>query len=429
MAEKSKVDPLILDALYTDPMAAFLFRPKSLEQIKDTCLLFLDTSMLLLPYDIGTTSLADIRGIYKSLSDAKRLLIPSRAIQEFENRVPGKIVAIYQKLTSEVRNLQINFPASVGLLQEIVEYKDSIKQKEELSNLLNKYKNNLEASLQVIETWHHDDPVRRMYREIFGENNLATFVNTQDIKDKWAERLVNQIPPGYHDNEKKDSGIGDYLVWKAVLATGAERNLDALLVTADKSSDVWHGELYARREMVEEYRKETGGRTIRFVKPKEFLEIFGALPETIADVASHGIPLELDHPIENSQVWVDARGLEDMASWLNSTYSIQIKGFVNRGGYLEAQHEKDKLRIYSQILKDPSNQFRAMLRDFQFRHSKSSIGNEQKTVVLFLCDEFLSPGLLNFAGTLPATSGMDIWICGLRNARVVRSDKVLHSPY
>ena len=47
----------ILRSLYPDAEAIFSFKPQTLEQIKDNCLVVLDTNVLLLPFDTGQQSL------------------------------------------------------------------------------------------------------------------------------------------------------------------------------------------------------------------------------------------------------------------------------------------------------------------------------------------------------------------------------------
>jgi predicted nucleic acid-binding protein len=286
--KKQAGNPFLLNSVYPDPTGAFLHKPRTLEEIKGDCIVFLDTNVLLLPYSTGKNSLETIKSVYSKLVKDERIFIPQRVMQEFEKNVPEKLKEIYQAIsrTQSISTSEIQFP----LLEERPEYKELIASKNKLADQITAYRKNAKETLSVIEGWHHDDPVRSMYRDIFSGKNISTksTKSEKDLLTEWERRAYNKLPPGYKDAGKEDSGIGDFLIWEAILETSADLEKDAIFVTGDVKADWWHVSenkaLYARRELLEEFRGRTKGKTIRFLTTPKFLELYGANSIVVKEV-------------------------------------------------------------------------------------------------------------------------------------------------
>jgi hypothetical protein len=90
----------------------------------------------------------------------------------------------------------------------------------------------------------------------------------------------NHIPPGYKDEGKEQNAIGDYLIWLTILDIGKSKQLPVLFVSGDEKSDWYHQSesqaLYPRYELVDEYRRASGGHQFHMVNFSGFLDLFGA---------------------------------------------------------------------------------------------------------------------------------------------------------
>ena len=130
---------------------------------------------------------------------------------------------------------------------------------------------------------------------------MGAALSTEEWEEAVAEgeqRVENSIPPGYMDVEKLESDLpegasGDYLVWRQLLAEGAARECDCVLITADTKEDWWNrGErgtpIGPRRELVAEYLAATGRRFF-LLEPADLVRYSSALgvgtsPESLQDI-------------------------------------------------------------------------------------------------------------------------------------------------
>lgn len=326
--KKEELEPFLGD-IYPDAAEAFFFHPRSLADIKENCAIFLDTNVLLLPYQTSTNSLSAIKSVYERLTTENRLLIPSRAMQEFEKNVPLQLGNIFSSLANG-----LNFSApklNLPILENDHSYQALITELEKFQSSVRTYRTALNATLDTIREWNHNDPVRTLYREIFSSKQEAkiTSITPENLKKVWDERRNKIIPPGYKDAAKSDAGIGDYLVWQAVLDSCAATNRDAILVSGEEKPDWWHQSagrtLYIRREMMEEFRRATNGRTIRVISAADFFELYGANKETIEEIRK--LPRALDIPSEHALSALQIEQFSGMAINLVQRFHITPSDF------------------------------------------------------------------------------------------------------
>jgi hypothetical protein len=83
-------------------------------------------------------------------------------------------------------------------------------------------------------------------------------------------------------------GLGDLIIWRTILEIGRSRNAPLLFVSGDQKADWWHQSegrpLYPRFELVDEYRRASGGRTLHLVTFADFLKLLGASPTIVEEV-------------------------------------------------------------------------------------------------------------------------------------------------
>jgi hypothetical protein len=96
------------------------------------------------------------------------------------------------------------------------------------------------------------------------------------------------LPPGYKDQAKDDTGIGDYLVWMAILSLGEKHKKDLAFVTGEQKADwfVRSGKsgIYPRPELLAEYRAHSNGRSLRLLTLYELLSEMNAPATVVEDV-------------------------------------------------------------------------------------------------------------------------------------------------
>lgn len=281
--EKKDVSKDIFVALETFPEPSFVFKfhSKSLIDIKQECIVVLDTNVLLLLYSAKAESLPKVGIVYKKLIKEKRLFIPAQVAREFSKNRANKIVEMFQYLTQKHNtitgmNIQID---EYHLLDAMPEYQEMMELKSEITSQIQKLSKIMKNVIDVIEGWNWDDPLSLIYSELgFSELVFEPEFDIDETKKTFGKRFLHEIPPGYKDGWKLDDGIGDYLIWKTILQLGKEKKKSVIFITGDEKLDWRHKTekvaLYPRYELVDEFRRASDGNTFHLVKFSEFLDLF-----------------------------------------------------------------------------------------------------------------------------------------------------------
>lgn len=327
--------------IYPDASSVFKCTLKPIGEIKDNCIVILDTNVLLVPYTLSKDSLDNIDREYKKLKEQNRLFIPAQVAREFATNRPKKITETYQRLKQKRENI-IYGKTSKGfaVLKELDSYKNLMKYEKEINRFVEKYRQELDNILNSIKEWIWNDPISISYKEIFDESNIidieiketekkkekkgievnsessdtidvATFESDfqgktkNDIESELKKRICHKIPPGYKDKGKPDSGIGDLLIWHTILKIAKEKNRDVIFISGDEKNDWWYQcdkqTIYPRFELISEFYRETCGKTIHILKLSDFLRIYNVSGEIIEEVENEERPLEETLPDNNSQ--------------------------------------------------------------------------------------------------------------------------------
>jgi len=321
----TELDPFVMNKIYAEPAGAFLFQPRSLAEMKDSATIFLDTNVLLLPYHTGKDSLRLIENVYGVLGAASRLLIPARVVQEFMKNAPDRLTDAFKNI-SEQRNISIKvdkFP----LLEELEEYKDLVKVRQELSDKIKEFQKKVGKVADLIKEWHHDDPVRTMYSRVFKADQVIDLesLNEEEFQKDLTYRYANKIPPGYKDAAKSDRGIGDLLIWKTILQVGAKKKCDAIFICGEEKSDWWHRSdnqaIVVRQELIEEYRSNSGGKTFRLLNMASFLKLFGASDAVVDEVKEEQANAAMQAEVQSQNFTVSTESAEEaVRDWIIKHY-------------------------------------------------------------------------------------------------------------
>ena len=126
------------------------------------------------------------------------------------------------------------------------------------------------------------------------------------------------------------------LIWRTILEIGKTRKLPLIFVSDDQKADWWHQSeglpLYPRFELVDEYRRHSGGQSFHMMTFSAFLEIVGASKTLVEEVrkeeeevrAKVGVPLDGDHVGSGAAIGA-------ASSWLQNHYGVQTYALASPG--------------------------------------------------------------------------------------------------
>lgn len=371
MSTKEPRDALWRARVFPDAQSVFSAKPLQVSEIKDSCVVVVDASALLAPYEVGPNSLGHLRTIYQGLVTEKLLVIPAQVAREFANRRGDVLAAVAEKLhvkrinaTKLQEDVEAHWP---HLLRDIDPEYGALKESHQV--VIVSLKNHVRA-LQALERrvrqWLWDDPVSAMYRELFADCVIEN-VDAEQVANDREWRYRHQVPPGYEDNAKPDGGIGDLLIWDTILRTGEERDCHVLFVTNEKKGDWWHSAdgvcLWPRFELVSEYQRRCHGKTFQIADIATFTKLYGADAQTVdeLDRASTTVRAIVTRRVLNRRAVGDAREGSQLGERVPAELTLAaLVPFVER---LESWIQSDDCRrISTYVLTD----IQQALRDLQW---------------------------------------------------------------
>lgn len=293
--ERTEMDLLYRDRMYPDAHALFSFESKPIEEVKDACLVVLDTNQLLLPYTVSSNTLADIGKVYENLISGGRLLVPAQVAREFvDHRFTKVAEAIHalEEYRSRLGNV-VRRPDSkheYPFLKDLPEY-NKLKELEKKAQVKSDECRQayLELNRQIgklvekIRGWYLNDPVSSLYRRLFSKEVIVSVdVNREEVLKEHAYRKRNKIAPGFNDER-----VGDLLIWKTILQLG-KREKPLIFVTGEEKND-WvrkSGKIIVgpRYELIDEYRRASQEKCMYVISLAELLRLFGARKESINEL-------------------------------------------------------------------------------------------------------------------------------------------------
>lgn len=286
---KKDFDILIANSIYPDATSVFTWRPRPLEEVKDDCVVVLDTNVLVVPYTVSPKSLDEIGRTYRTLIAGGRLLIPGQVAREFAKQRANKLAELQQQLSNKKSQAVKLQTGRYPLLEGELAYQEALKIEDQANRLLNEYQAAITKVMDRVRRWTWRDPVSLLYGELFDETIVVDLDIDRSAIEKdldWRQR--HKIPPGYKDASKDDQGIGDLLIWHTILKIGEDRKADLIFATGDEKADWWHrsggGALYPRHELVEEFRRRSEEHSFHVIPFSGLLDLYGVGREVVEEI-------------------------------------------------------------------------------------------------------------------------------------------------
>lgn len=311
---KESSDVFIAQQVFPDAEAVFTARLKSVNQVKRECLIVLDTNALLVPYTVSKESLDQIRQTYSRLISDNRLVIPGQVAREFAKNRASKIAELYQNLSRRRNALQFQM-GSYPLLESLEDYQQAVRIEKDIAESIRSYREYMGRVLEHICSWTWDDPVSLLYSDLFGQGVVFDPpIDEQQFAEDLHRRQQHKLPPGYKDASKADGGSGDLIIWYAILALAEKYKRSVFFVSGDDKADWWyHSEnqaLYPRYELVDEFRRRSGGESLHIIRFSALLDLYGASKKAVTEVKQEEAQLMIDQEEDIRRIRTEAMGYQ-----------------------------------------------------------------------------------------------------------------------
>lgn len=252
------------------------------------CLVALDTSVLLAPYETSTETLEAIRKLYALLRKEERLLIPANVAREFARNRPNVIARLWKR-AKDAQSLSLGRFEPSPVLHELPAYVEAAAALRKANDALKGFRDAAHRLQREIEGWRRADPVLDTYEKIFSAETIVELsLSDAEIQAERQRRFNADIPPGNRDASKKDGGAGDLINWLTLIEASRDRQRDMVFVTGEKKADWFHQAekepVFPRVELLDEFRKETDGKSVDIVSLSDFLKAFGAKESIVREV-------------------------------------------------------------------------------------------------------------------------------------------------
>lgn len=324
-------DAFWLTDLYPDATALFEHSHAPLDEVVASCIVVLDANVLLLPFEFTKAPIAEVERVYTQLAEAGRLVVPGQAAREYFKHRSRKIAAIADAIDAAIGKAKKQiFEKQIPLLEDDEDYQAARELGAEMINIGKEVVANLEVVNERLQNKIGNDRVSSLYRKIFGSCVAEVDTSSQERKaifDEINRRARLQIAPGFKDQNKEDGGVGDYLVWKAILQEGASRNVHCIFVTEEEKSDWWvkrQGTFQPRPELMDEYRRATGGKSIHLLPLSSLLSAFQADQVVVQQVQM------LEEEKRESDVDFEPNAFEAFTHYLNESRQARNKALHDR---------------------------------------------------------------------------------------------------
>lgn len=269
---------VLIDAL-PDAYRVFTSTYKSISDIKSTCIVALDTNVLLAPYKLGASSFKSIIEIYSRLANEKRLVLPAHVAREYARQRTVELSNLVKTLRDQSSRAASPTPSTVPFLEGNDEYRRAKEASEDIERRIRDARKSLDAVISNLSDPINGDPVLGEYSRVFGDCIHDIAIDDRDLFEQNCDyRFENGIPPGYQDGAKSNNAIGDVIIWKTIIDSAKKKRSDVIFVTGDEKSDWWvrHDKtpFQPRYELLDEFSRETSGQTIHLVPLHRLVELF-----------------------------------------------------------------------------------------------------------------------------------------------------------
>lgn len=341
-SDESTKDVFIANSIYPDLEGLLGFQAETLESIKDSCLIVVDTNALLLPYGAGKKGiLKSIGDVYKKLIKKEQLVIPGQVVREFAKNRAKRLEELFQQISRKSDFSNINRD-NYSLLEDIEEYKKIVKLEEEIDSKIKEYRETIKGLKKHIKSWNWNDPVSMLYSEMFKGSVIfdPKFEHEEILKDL-DRRHIHKIPPGYKDSGNETQGLGDLLIWHTILKLGQQQKKSVVFISGDEKPDWYHRSenqaLYPRYELVDEFRRNSDGHSFHMISLSELLDLFGASSDVVEEIIHQEAQERFIQGSFSKYVPIEAHLSEQVVyNWLMRRYpnaDISLTGEMGKYGH------------------------------------------------------------------------------------------------
>jgi hypothetical protein len=315
----SELDIFIRNSIYLDASSIFSADIRPISEIKDDCIFVLDTNALLLPYYTNSQDLTEIEKVLSLLVQSNRLFIPGQVAREFAANRPERIKEVFQTLNQQLNIIKEFKNVKSPLLGNIPEYNELNEIEKQFNSAAktyrDDYKKKLNEVLQKIKDWTWNDPVSVMYKSLFTEDRVFDPpFDKEEIKKELQRRYAHKLPPGYKDAAKADEGIGDFLIWYAILELGKQFKKHVVFISGEEKADwLYKSEgqtLYPRFELVSEYMTASEGKSFHLIRFSTFLELMAGNDKMVKDIEQieqHFSNKDFRKAVNDFSIWIEKR--------------------------------------------------------------------------------------------------------------------------
>lgn len=250
---------------------------KTESEIKDIWkngIILFDSNVLLNLYRYSESTRESLLNLIDRFSE--QIYLPHQAALEY-NKNRYEVIAEQEKA-------YYDFLKKINSVQEDLQSTSrppfiTVKVDENLSEILNTVKDELNNSIEKFSNYLQKDPVYDRISLTFINKITESFTDDilKEIYIEGAERYKLKIPPGFEDEKTKNGNekYGDLVLWKQVIELAKKLKRDVLLVTDDGKIDWWwklkNGKIMGpRHELVEEI-KDLANINFHMYSPESFL--------------------------------------------------------------------------------------------------------------------------------------------------------------
>ncbi|MFF2450763.1 PIN domain-containing protein [Neobacillus sp. NPDC058068] len=257
---------------------SFFHQPQPINELIKDALIVVDTNVLLSAYQWREVTVKEVLKTLRTLSDTDKLRIPRQVIVEFAKNRPGQITQRINDIETLISGLQEHnsLNKKVPILEGKTTYKTSEEFQQKYNESLKEYRKSLVALRDDLKDLFQNDPYLKSIKKILDKSFYvpANSKTDEELMKDAEKRFKEKLPPGYKDDPKEENSAGDYIIWYNIL----QLRSNVIFVSGDKKLDWVYKDkkgnpISARRELIQEFYKETGGKDFAHISPKEFITL------------------------------------------------------------------------------------------------------------------------------------------------------------
>lgn len=260
------------------------FSQEKIAAIWEKAIIVLDTNILLNLYRYSESTRDNIIQVMEALKD--RLWMPYQVGIEYFNNRESTFMAIAQMGDGLKKQLDEGKKDLLNAYNKKETSRHPHLDKTELGKVYDEavkaVKEFIDQQSAKFHDYKYDDVVLKKLLTLY-DGKVGNDFTTDELFQIYQEgeiRYAGLIPPGFKDEaEKRGKGLrhlfGDLIIWKDMIRYSKENNVDIIFVTEDTKEDWWEknaGKSTPKKELLREFRKETGDHTILMYQQKGFLD-------------------------------------------------------------------------------------------------------------------------------------------------------------